>query len=1037
MTSLDAALPQPSARDWQHIFALLDTALELDPAAQPQWLASLAPEQAHLSPMLERLLRARAEVSTSDFMRPPTGFVAAGAAAPPELGPQTLVGPYRLLREIGRGGMASVWLAMRADGLLDRQIALKLPHTSWGGTAFADRMARERNILASLAHPNIARLYDAGIAADGRPFLALEYVEGEAIDAYANAHALSVRERVALIVQVARAVAHAHARLVVHRDLKPSNILVDLQRQVRLLDFGIAKLVDASPGDSVDGDGASLTQAQGRALTPDYASPEQIRGDLIGTASDVYSLGIVLFELLAGARPYRLPRGLGAAAVAEAIAQADAPRPSAVAIDPAVQRQLKGDLDAIVARATCKASGERYATIDALADDLERHLRGEPVSARPDSHWYRAERWVRRHKLETAVAAAIVVAVPAGAAAQAAVLTAIGAGAGVALWQTRLARRQAQVAKDEAARAAAVKSFLTSFFKSGSLDEEGGAQLGRLSVQRFVERGAQKIDASFAHQPALKNELLDVVSTLFADLSDGAATVEYARQWLRTLDQLSVGEDERARATQRLAQGLTLLGRNAEAASLLAPSVARLRARQTGAGSTLLAHLLVDLARARHVLGEVVEALAGADEALALLAVRADADAATAEAHASALFLRAELTAANNRLAEARPLYDDAIARLAALHGERSLTVARHRFALGQALNTGRQAAEAAQEFRQVLLLFREAGGADDLNAAIVELELSRCLQLTGNARAEARDLLEHARAVFAARADSVSPLYPAAANLFLAEALIDDGELERARQPMETAAALFRDKVQNAPERTLAQMIHARYLAESGDYDGADRVLEAVRADRLRLMGPDHPLTASVANRIGLNHLRRRDFARARTEFESILGSEDHGEDVWGSVKHMARQNLAVTQLDAGDAAGALPVLQRNFERYHAALPDAANAMTEASLNLNLGRALLLDGQAARALPLLLRNVEILAALQPNAPGLAASRCWLGMCVLARGDAQQARALAECAAGALAAQHCTAAHYRHSLVLLGAQLAAWPTIDSDAAKNL
>ena len=291
-------------------------------------------------------------------------------------------------------------------------------------------------------------------------------------------------------MQVARAVAHAHAHLVVHRDLKPSNILVDDQGQAHLLDFGIAKLVD--PQFATEGVDTQLTQAPARALTPDYASPEQIRGDAIGTASDIYSLGVVLFELLAGDRPHRLAKGLNAAALAEAIERSDAPRASAAATDPAVRRQLKGDLDAILARAIAKASAKRYATVDALADDLERHLRGEPVRARPDSHCYLADRWVRRHKLETAIGAAIVIAVPAGAVAQAAVLMAIAAGAGVALWQARVARQQTKIAK-----------------------EDGGARLGKISVQEFVERGARKIDLGFEHEPALKNDLFDVVSTLF------------------------------------------------------------------------------------------------------------------------------------------------------------------------------------------------------------------------------------------------------------------------------------------------------------------------------------------------------------------------------------------------------------------------------------------------------------------------------------------------------------------------------------------
>ena len=1020
----DQAMPAALQRDWHDAFVLLDTALDLDPASHAGWLAALGPDHARLSPLLEELLRAHATGVTADFMQSPATFALAGEPAPVRRDAVDLVGPYRLLREIGQGGMANVWLAERADGLLERQVALKLPHMSWGTASFADRMARERNILASLTHPSIARLYDAGIAADGRPYLALEYVDGEPIDAYARTHGLSVRARVELIVQVARAVAHAHARLVVHRDLKPSNILVDVEGRAHLLDFGIAKLIDPLLGDETQ-----LTQAPGRALTPDYASPEQIRGEAIGTASDIYSLGIVLFELLAGERPYRLKKGLAAAALTEAIDAAGAPRLSAVASDESLRRQLKGDLDAILARALAKAAGERYATVDAMADDLERHLRGEPVLARPDSRWYRAERWLRRHKIETAVAAAIVVAVPAGAQAQAAVLTAIAAGAGVALWQARLARRQTQVAKDEAARAAAVKAFLTSFFKSGSLAEDAGAQLGRLSVQQFVERGAQKIDTGFEREPALKNELLDVVSTLFADLSDGTRTVEYARKWLRTLEQVGATESERARASQRLAQGLSLLGRNTEAAGILTRAVGRLRGPKDTAQSTLLAHLLVDLSRLHAALGDTANALQGLDEALALLAARAEGEAGTAAAHASALFLRADLMATDNRLADAVPLFGDAIVRLGLLHGERSVTVGRHRYIFATALAEGRYSVEAEREYRHALLLFREAGGESDLNAAIVELELGRNLAIAGTARAEGLALLSHARDTFATRADSISALYPATANLYLAEALVEDGELELAREPMEAAAALYREKMEIALTRPLAQVIHARFLSECGEYQASNRVLEETRADYVRLVGSNHPHTASVINRIGANHLRQKNYAQAKAAFESILGSEDQVEEVWGSVKHLAQRNLALTQLEMGEVADALPTLQRQFDVYHAAPESARNALSEAGLSMNLGRALLSNGQPERALPHLRRSVEILAANYVKSPGLAASRCWLGMCLLALGAEQEAQALAGLARATFEAQPSSGDHYQSSLALLSERLAAHSTI--------
>ena len=398
----------PSAEEWRKVFALLDAALDLEPADRAAWLAALGPEHARLAPWLEELLRTHAAEDTAGFLGGGAFVLDASGASP---APGRVVGPYRLLREIGEGGMATVWLAERADGLFDRKVAVKLPHVSWG-PSLSERMARERSILAALVHPNIARLYDAGLADDGRPYLALEYIDGQPIDMYAASHGLAVGQRIGLIVQVARAVAYAHAQLVVHRDLKPSNILVDAQGRAHLLDFGVAKLVD--PGE-VAALPSQATVAAGRALTPDYASPEQIRGDPIGTASDIYSLGVVAFELLVGVRPYRLSRLPGAGTLADAIARVDVPAASRAAASPALQAELRGDLDAILVRALAPASRDRYATVDALADDLERHLRGEPVLARAASLGYVAGRWVRRHKLESAIALALVLAALGGA----------------------------------------------------------------------------------------------------------------------------------------------------------------------------------------------------------------------------------------------------------------------------------------------------------------------------------------------------------------------------------------------------------------------------------------------------------------------------------------------------------------------------------------------------------------------------------------------------------------------------------------------
>ncbi len=400
-----------------------------------------------------------------------------------------MVGPYRLISELGRGGMGAVWLAERPDGQLKRQVALKLPHLSWGG-ALAERLDRERDILASLEHAHIARLYDAGLDHQGRPYLAMEYVEGQAIDVYCRERALPLRERLDLLLQVAAAVAHAHARLVVHRDLKPGNILVTADGQVQLLDFGIAKLME---GDRTQD--TLLTELSGRALTPDYASPEQIRGEPLGTASDVYSLGAVAYELLTGARPYRLKRAT-TAALEEAITTIDAPLASEAAREPALRKQLKGDLDAILNKALKKDSTQRYATVEALAQDLRRHLDHQPVVAQPDRLSYRAGKFISRHRLQ--VAAAVVVAL------------ALLAGAGVALWQAQRARAQA-------ARAEEVKRFVLSIFEDA--DTAGGGSR-KTSAVDLLEQARARLAAMSVSDPAIRAELLTSVGISLIGLGE-------------------------------------------------------------------------------------------------------------------------------------------------------------------------------------------------------------------------------------------------------------------------------------------------------------------------------------------------------------------------------------------------------------------------------------------------------------------------------------------------------------------------------------
>ena len=409
-----------SIRQMALMSQLLDQALALDEHGRRSWLERVGQEHPELAAALrEALLPGAAQAEDLEALRSLPKLGAADEASAPAasgLQPGARVGPYELIRVLGAGGMAEVWLARRADGAFKREVALKLPMRARAQAGLEARFVRERDILASLEHPHIARLYDAGVDPQGLPHLAMEYVRGAPLTDWCDAQRLGLPERLRLFLQVLEAVQYAHEKKVIHRDLKPSNILVTGSGQVRLLDFGVARLLEAEETDQ-----PALTSVYGQALTPDYASPELLRGDPIDARSDLYSLGVLLYELLTGTRPYRLRSAASIGLLDQAIATIEVKKPSlqleqASAVNRAstverLARDLRGDLDAIALKALARDPAQRYPGAAALADDLRRHLDRKPIRARPAGTAYRLGKFVRRNRALLAVSVAAVAAI--------------------------------------------------------------------------------------------------------------------------------------------------------------------------------------------------------------------------------------------------------------------------------------------------------------------------------------------------------------------------------------------------------------------------------------------------------------------------------------------------------------------------------------------------------------------------------------------------------------------------------------------------
>ena len=893
-----AAATDLTEASWQAFSTLLDRALELPPTERLAWLEALGAEHEPLKPALRSVLQRSAGVEAHDWLDTlPHTSVAATAPDDSPLRPDAVVGPYRLLRELGVGGMGAVWLAERADGSLKRQVALKLPRAVWSA-GLAQRMARERDILASLEHPNIARLYDAGTDAQGRPFLALEYVEGKPIDIYCRERVLNTKARLALLLQVARAVAFAHSRLVVHRDLKPSNILVTADRQVRLLDFGIAKLME---GDRTQE--TQLTQMAGRALTLDYASPEQIRGEPIGTASDVYSLGVVSYELLAGAKPYKLKRQT-AAQLEEAIAAIDAPLASATATDAATKRDLKGDLDAILNKALKKNSNERYGTVDALALDIERHLVGHRVVARPDSLAYRITRFARRYRIPL-IAGAIVLAIFAlaiGVGAAVLLALVLAAGLGVALWQAHGARRE----RDRALRLVERQEGVLSFLNMLITDAARGGQA--LTAAQLLQRSEALIGPELESDAEVHALVLSMISASMQTLGNSAEALRLSERAL-TLVRGTHDADvlDAIVITRALAVGWA--GRYAEARSAL--ETVLLRPDVFAARRTEAHHYLANLANGNN---DPEAALHHAESALRSLR------GVPGQSRKLEASIRASLGAAyslHGRMAEADDQFAAAYARLQEL-GQGASTHAVTLLNNWSVINLRAGDARRAQELAERAL---ELAGADGRSPFLL---MNRARALEDQGRIDEAGVGYCEAEKLAAKRATVPALV--AAHLGQASVHLLRGDLDSARANLTRTDEAFVTLSATHPQRITRLWIEGRLALAAGDRAAAQAAFEkAIEA------APQQ--ASAVTARLGLAEVALArgdwtaalDLARAaRAQATQLQGGKPHSFRTAIASVMCARVLAAAGQIDKArsEAADALEQLNATVDMAH---PDIA----------------------------------------------------------------------------------------------------------------
>ena len=826
---------------WQRIETVLHEALDLPPARRAGYLDRACGGDAGLRSEVEGLI-ACADTDPGRFEKP-VALRATGelpkATADRAAGER--LGAWRIERLLGRGGMGEVYLAARADGQYQQQVAVKLMRPE--AVEHLDRFHAERQILARLEHPGIARLLDSGVAPGERPYILMEYVAGQPLGEYCAGRRLPLRARIELFLQVCEAVSYAHAHLIVHRDLKPGNILVTADGRAKLLDFGIAKVL------SSDWAGGDATVTRAAPLTPGHAAPEQLQGEPVSTATDVYALGTVLYELLAGRGPWEL-RALPVSMALHKLLHEDAPPASRIAAEnpeaPLEARQLQGDLDAILAKALRKDPAARYATVNALRNDLQRYLDGEPVSAGPDSAWYRARKFVRRHYVAVGVAAAMV--------------------AVVAVFVWRLA-----VERDRALEAVATSQAVSAFLSQDMFAQIGSDQrpLRDLTVKEVMDASAEKVEKRFAGKPLAAAEVHVALGASYVAMDDAAAAEKQLDEALALVKAANAeGSEIAVDAAARMIVIKNAVGR-LEQSFPHYEEIYRHGRDALGAAHPKVMKLSQQLALGYHYMARWQEAVAQFRGLIATARRMPNPDLKFIGA-TEVLLSRSLLLLGDFREVEA--LLRGTLAELIPVVGENHLLVAQARNLLGEALTELGRYREAEQELAQAAVIVREWAPSQQAGYVIRIRNAQARLLLEQNRLPEAAAILE---ALLQETLASAGPEVDRTViyRRPLAEILVRQGRLDEAESQIRLAlrsAELSEGRDDPLTTRTRIEL--ADILRLQGRPAEARSMLQAVDASTWSRLPKGHPIIGERRRLEGLLWAGEKNLAAARTALANAI---------------------------------------------------------------------------------------------------------------------------------------------------------------------